>query len=510
MRSLPLTSSPTSRGTVIEAEPARGAVRKRVPEREAGAVGALEAGRGVAGLTALSNPLPTASDLQKVASPPATRPSPFRKVSPPASSANVVSLPGLHPGQVVVEEALDRCRFVMLMCGRRWGKTKYGVRRAAVVALNGGQVGWFAPTYKLAGEAFRELVKRLKPAAVRIREDDKRIELRGGGVVEVWTLDSDDPARGRAYDLVVLDEAGIVKGLKGIWDAAIRPVLTDRKGKALFLGTPKGMSGEFVRMFAKAQRDGVIWFALRAKTVDNPWIDPSEVEQARSELPPAIFSQEYEGVPADDGGNPFGLQAIVDCTGPLSNKKPVVYGLDLARASDYCFLIGLDEDAAVCRLERWQAPWMQTRMQVVEWVGDVPVVADSTGVGDAIVEDLQTLGVLATAFKFTQPSKTMLMQRLITAIQTRFLTFPEGHLTAELEMFGYTFTPSGVRYEAPPGLHDDGVMALGLALYGWDRVQAAKPLRLQGPHLPPPQDSRTFAAREEETSGYSSQFPVDY
>ena len=422
-----------------------------------------------------------------------------------------VSLPGLHPGQTLVEEALDRCRFVMLMCGRRWGKTKYGVRRTAVTALNGGKVGWFAPTYKLAGEAWREVVARLGPAAVKVNNDDKRMELRGGGVVEVWTMDTPDPARGRDYDLVVLDEAGIVRGLIAIWQGAIRPTLTDRRGKALFLGTPKGMSGEFTRLFNKAKQDGVIWWARRAKTVENPWIDPAEVAQAKTELPIAIFEQEYEGVPADDGGNPFGLKAIADCTGPLSNKKPVVFGLDLARSSDFSFLIGLDEDCAVCFLERWQSSWMETRTKVVAWVGDVPVVADSTGVGDAIVEDLQLMGALATSFKFTQPSKTMLMQRLITAIQTRFVTFPEGVLTSELEMFGYTFTPSGVRYEAPPGLHDDGVMALGLAVYGWDRVQNAKPLILQGPGLPPPQDTRTFA--EEETShdtGFAAQFPADY
>jgi len=35
-----------------------------------------------------------------------------------------------------------------------------------------------------------------------------------------------------------------------------------------------------------------------------------------------------------------------------------------------------------------------------------------------------------------------------------------------------------VKYEAPKGLHDDGVMALGLALHGWDRVQGVPPEEL--------------------------------
>jgi hypothetical protein len=69
------------------------------------------------------------------------------------------------------------------------------------------------------------------------------------------------------------------------------------------------------------------------------------------------------------------------------------------------------------------------------------------------------------------------MQRLITAFQTDQLTLPEdqGWLQAELESFEFEYTASGVRYEAPRGEHDDGVMALALALHGWDRVQAVVP-----------------------------------
>lgn len=430
---------------------------------------------------------------------------PSQQVSSPQKSG-VISLPGLHSGQQRVEDMLEARRFVALMCGRRWGKTKYGVRRAAIVALNGGSVGWFAPTYKIAGEAWRELVSRLGPGASRIHQDDKRIELKGGGTVEVWTMDAPDPARGRRYHLVVLDEAGIVKGLLGIWQAAVRPTLTDFRGKALFLGTPKGRSGEYARLFANAERGEDGWGAIRAETLDNPWIDPEEIELARKELPEEIFNQEYRGIPADDGGNPFGLKAIRDCLGPLSTDTPVVYGIDLARAADYTVVIGLDAYARVCRVERWQAPWIDTRRRIYEMVDSTPCVVDATGVGDAIVEDLQTMGVLATAFKFTQPSKTLLMQRLITAIQTRFLTIAEDWLVGELEMFGYTHTQNGVRYEAPPGMHDDGVMALGLAVYGWDRVQCAKPSDLPSVVMP---DDRRLApvAETPHLPGWNSQLP---
>jgi len=400
----------------------------------------------------------------------------------------VVTLPGLHPGQAIVDGLYaDGARFVMLMCGRRWGKTKYGIRRAGIAALEGKEVGWFAPTYKYAAEAWRELVKRLGSAAVSVRMDDKRMEFANGGVIEVWTMDSEDPARGRKYDEVVIDEAGLQKNLRDVWFSAIRPTLADKRGLALFLGTPKGSSGSFTQMFTSALKAELGWRARRAETAENPWIPAEEIEAARLEMPAEIFDQEFRGIPADDGGNPFGLKAIADAVDPvlpLADAKVVAWGLDLARSGDFTVLCGLDAQCRVVRLERWQAPWLETRRRVYDTVGDVPVVADATGVGDAIVEDLQTMGVTVTGFKFTQSSKTLLMQRLVTAFQTRFLRIPAGWLVGELEMFGYTYTPNGVRYEAPQGLHDDGVMALGLAVYGWDRVVGAKPLAVEaGPML---------------------------
>lgn len=366
----------------------------------------------------------------------------------------------------------------MLMCGRRWGKTKYGVRRTCDVVVSGGKVGWFAPGYKYASEAWRELVKRLGPVVVGKNEQERRLEIRGGGVVEVWTLDTEDPARGRDYDLVVIDEAGIVRGLLKAWQEAIRPTLTDRRGKALFLGTPKGMSGEFSQLFQKAEQESPLWYARRAETLENPFIPEDEIEQARRDLPPAVFDQEYRGIPADDGGNPFGLRAIVEAAEePKFGKTVVVYGLDLARATDFCVLLGLNAHMETVHLERWQAPWATSRVKIKEMVKDVPVVGDATGVGDGIVADLQEMGVLVEGFKFSLTSKLALMQRLVTAFQRRELKIgTERWLRTELESFGFEYTASGVRYSSPPGMHDDGVMALALAVRGWDHVQGAKPV----------------------------------
>ena len=368
------------------------------------------------------------------------------------------------------------------MCGRRWGKSACGIREVCDVAVAGQPAAWFAPSYKIALEAWRELVDRLAPITSRMSEQDKRIELVTGGVIEVWTLDTPDPARGRKYKLAVIDEAGIVRDLMEVWQAAIRPTLVDLGGRALILGTPKGRRHGFVTLFNRGLTDDPDWQSFRASTLENPYIPAEEVEIARRELPPEVFAQEFEGVPTDDGANPFGLDAIrrsVTFDPSRTTTEPVIYGVDLARSLDFTVVVGLDAYRRVVRLERWQAPWAVTKQKVRDMVRGVPIVADATGVGDAIVGDLQMMGVDVTPHVFTQPSKLRLMQRLVAAFQGDELALPVADtakwLVNELEAFEFNYTATGVKYEAPSGEHDDGVMALALALYGWDRVQGVVP-----------------------------------
>ena len=119
----------------------------------------------------------------------------------------------------------------------------------------------------------------------------------------------------------------------------------------------------------------------------------------------------------------------------------------------------------VCRNIRFQKPWTQTINDITSLVGDTPALADATGVGDAVVEDLQRNLPRMEGFKFSAQSKQNLMERLAIAIAGKEIQFPDGMLVSELEAFEYEYTRTGVRYSAPAGIHDDGVIALALAVY---------------------------------------------
>lgn len=372
--------------------------------------------------------------------------------------------PVLHTAQQqVVDESK---RFNVLQCGRRFGKTTLGVDLEIDKALDGLPTGWFAPTYKILDDAWRESVAATRDIAQKVDKQERRIELITGGVIEFWSLDTADPGRSRKYARIVIDEAGIVRDLQAAWNEAIRPTLTDYRGDAWFLGTPKGRN-YFHQLFVKGQEPKGDWKSWRFATTDNPHMSAEEIESARADLPDAAFRQEYLGEPADDGGNPFGEASIRACAGEMSSGAPVVWGWDLAKSVDYTVGVALDKDGNVCRLERWQKPWPETINDIVRLTGKTTALVDSTGAGDPVLATLQRATPLTfEGFVFSQPSKQRLMEGLAVHIQQQKGMIPKDSvLQRELETFEYEYTRTGVRYTAPSGLHDDCVMAFALAVF---------------------------------------------
>jgi hypothetical protein len=374
-----------------------------------------------------------------------------------------IELPNPHINQQVILDSSKRFRVVM--CGRRFGKSELSQIEIIVNALQGKQVAYITPTYQLARVFFDRLTKAIP---FENNKSELSIKFPNDGAVYFFTGERLDNLRGRKFHFIVIDEASFIPNLEEGWQNSIRPTLTDYKGRALFLSTPKGKNF-FYSLFLKSGEPD--WESFKFTTYDNPYIDRGEIDDARTQLPQVVFEQEYMANPAENASNPFGSSYIKQCTFELSHEPPIAFGVDLAKAVDWSVIIGLDKNGSVCHFERFQKDWRQTK-QVIQNLPKVPVLVDSTGVGDPIFEDLQREGVLVTGFKFTSTSKQQLMEGLASAIQQRKITFPEGYITNELEVFEYQYTATGVRYSAPQGFHDDCVMALGLAWQHYTRNQA--------------------------------------
>lgn len=382
----------------------------------------------------------------------------------------VVELPGFHAGQLDVYR--NQRRHNVLVCGRRFGKSIMGTILASQAIGHKLRYGWFAPTYKYLEPQFEEIATYFdgKPG-FRVDRSKSRLYLTADRRISIdfWSCEKRDPGRGFKYHGLVVDEAGIIRDLKEKWEQSIRATLSDYRGGAWFLGTPKGATGYFMQLFAKGQSsdpEDAEWASFRRGTIHNPFIDPAEIEAARRELPPDIFKQEYEGIPADDGGNPFGLDAIRACFRPdmrVNDRQPWVFGVDLASKHDYTWIVGLNRQGQVVVSERFQTDWPATKKRILEVCGRVPTLVDETGVGDPVVADLQAARGNFQGFRFSNTSKQMIMVGLRNSIQLREITFADQRLKDELDMFCYEFKENRVIFTAPEGLHDDGVCALALA-----------------------------------------------
>jgi hypothetical protein len=162
-------------------------------------------------------------------------------------------------------------------------------------ALNGAKVAYFCPTYKMLSEVWRELIFNTKPIITSKSESEKRIIFMGGGFIDFWSLDNIDSVRGRKYHRAVIDEASILASqkLKDAWEQSIRPLLTDYKGDAWFLSTPKGKKHYFRQLADNYKTDPERWSFFQMPSISNPFLDPNEVEEAKAILPPIVFAQEY-------------------------------------------------------------------------------------------------------------------------------------------------------------------------------------------------------------------------
>lgn len=184
-------------------------------------------------------------------------------------------------------------RFNVVCCGRRWGKTTLGLDRLVMRALPGYPVAWFSPTYKMLADVWRMAVRVLRPLTRALSVQEKRIELVTGGVLDFWSLDSPDAARGRKYREVVVDEAARIPNFQEAWTFVIRPTLADFAGGAWFFSTPNG-ADYFKRLFDKGQDEKEKdWYSVQMPTITNPYIDPKEIEAAQHDLPERAFAQEY-------------------------------------------------------------------------------------------------------------------------------------------------------------------------------------------------------------------------
>ncbi len=369
-------------------------------------------------------------------------------------------------------------RFKVVACGRRWGKTSMGLRMAQLAVSKWQRdVWWVAPSYSLAFHPWLMLKAAFRDQWEIKLEAERYIELPEGGSVTVKTADNPDLLRGVGLDLVIVDEAAFVE--RRTWEAVLAPALSDRRGRALLISTPCGRNW-FWEAFQRGQ-DPLIphWQSWRYPTSANPIIPDSEIDQMKAILPARTFRQEYLAEFIEDGGTVF-RNVKQAATVPL-DPPPVpiaghrtYMGVDFGRYVDFTALAVIDADRTpapwLVALDRFsESNWVTQRERIARlakhWQVET-ILAEANAMGEPNIEALRDMGLPVEAFMTTPKSKGPLIENLVKAIEEQdVLLMPDPVLIGELGSYTYDVVrhTGYTRYFAPPGLHDDTVIALALA-----------------------------------------------
>lgn len=393
-------------------------------------------------------------------------------------------------------------RFRVLDCGRRYGKSvlctaeAWQMSRDVIVQKKRRARGWIvAPTYSLSEEIWRVAIEQWKEliAADGIKRGDKKIIFFDGSEAEFKSADNKDASlRGAGLDWLIIDEASRVS--RETWESGLRPALADKQGRAIFASTPKGKN-HFFEWFNYGQSQDPKykeWMSWKLPSYLNPYFPKEEWESLRQSMPETLFRQEMEADFIDDAGVVFrGIEGILcgDLLDPVENHRYIM-GVDLAKTQDFTVIIVIDQDTKqVVFFDRFNNLDWNFQKEKINWTAkrynEAMLWIDSTGLGDPIENDLRRDGRRVFGYKFSNKSKQELVEFLVIAIQQKMFTMPDiREIVTELQSYDYEMLPGGkIRYGAPPGLHDDCVISLGLAMIGMKQYVYTKEEKKQSDGL---------------------------
>ena len=187
-------------------------------------------------------------------------------------------------------------RFAIGVAHRRCGKTVATIndigKRAITTSKQHYRAAYIAPYLKQAKDVAWEYLKRYtQPIQAKPpNESELYVELLNGARIKIYGADNPDALRGGYLDDVVLDEYADM--YPGIWGTIIRPMLADRIGWAIFIGTPKGRNA-FCELYERA-KDDPDWFTFMMRASETGMLAQSELEAAQKEMTPEEYAQEFE------------------------------------------------------------------------------------------------------------------------------------------------------------------------------------------------------------------------
>ncbi len=277
-------------------------------------------------------------------------------------------MPLTSPQKQVVE---SKARFKVLVTGRRFGKTHLAIRQLIKYASEPNKRVWFVcPTYRQAKQvcwaALKDRLLNLNWIK-KTNESDLSINLINGSIIALRGADrSYDSLRGVGLDYLVMDEFADIAS--EAWFEVLRATLSDRKGGAMFTGTPRGYGNWAYDLFCKGAEDND-WDSFQFTTLDGGQVDDDEIEQAKADLDERTFRQEY-------------LATFETYAGSIYYNFDREQNVKRLKIDETAIHIGMDFN-----IDPMSAAVFQLKNNVINFIDEIVIYSSNT---DELVKEIKT------------------------------------------------------------------------------------------------------------------------
>jgi len=381
-----------------------------------------------------------------------------------------------HKGQkqVIDEFADSKHKFGVVSCGRQYGKSLLAQNLMLYWLLGTPKqkAGYFSPIFTQAKKVMLELEAAAKPVIKQSNKADLTITFINGSTIQFFGSERYDSIRGFSFNYVVVDEAAFIKS--EAVNEAIFPTLSAIGKKCLIISTPKSKNW-FYTYYLKGFDNNDEYISFRGISTDNPFIDPSFINEQQKSLPPEIFKQEYLAEFSESANDVFsGVDVVCNLNNwiPYETSKRYYAGIDLGLQHDYSVLTIIDELGRVGLIKRINgSSYAEIAKSFIGTLKQYRITAgycEVNGPGYPVWEIINKEVRKVRQWTTNNSNKSEGIRQLIYDIQEGVLELPSKdlfpHLYNELNAYSYKISSTGtMTFNAPNGYFDDCVMSLMLA-----------------------------------------------
>lgn len=391
-----------------------------------------------------------------------------------------------HSGQSQIHQWLldnPKCKYLMLSCGRRFGKSLAMLNQALYYALStpNEKIIFLCPVWSLCEELFEILYNSLgddfyyylsRKGNKAVNISKLQFKFSNGSTIQFFSFNKPESLRGLSATRIFIDEAAIMTD--DVFQAIVKPIASLAKS-LIALSTPRGKIGWFYKLFTYGQNDYYTNYkSFTFPSSSNPMFPKEENEDAKDNLPSHIYQQEYLAEFIDNSGAIFkNVENCINNVFEYNINDRVVCGVDIGRANDFtCITCMRISDKQVVYQEKWNKLDYNTIVDkvagVINHYKPIDTIVETNSIGDFFFDALkEKTKHKLTSFYTLQQNKNYIIENLILAFEKGDIRILDnGDMVFELNNFTCTWNSASrtLKYGGRSGVHDDMVMSLAFAL----------------------------------------------